>query len=215
MNYTIKRGEQTWGPYTLAEVQQYVASGNIAQDDLAQSEGMTDWAPVSQVVGNVAVPVALSGAAVAPVQEVLTVPLPPNLHWAILLVLELVTRNFFSFIWAFVQANWARKLDPNSKALILVAMYPAGILAGIAAIAFGVGYGSSVAPLGVLFIVAGTIAYIVGMFSIRAAMESYYNSTENIGLALSGVMTFFFGTIYLQYKINEIAKGKKAALSIA
>ena len=27
-------------------------------------------------------------------------------------------------------------------------------------------------------------------------MEEYYNSTENIGLQLSGVMTFFFSTVY-------------------
>lgn len=58
-------------------------------------------------------------------------------------------------------------------------------------------------------IIGGVIAYIIGIFSIRSAMEDYYNSTENIGLSLSGVMTFFFSTIYLQYHINRIARWKK------
>jgi hypothetical protein len=40
-------------------------------------------------------------------------------------------------------------------------------------------------------------------------MEEYYNSTENIGLSLSGVMTFFFSAVYLQYHINRIARWKK------
>ena len=58
MNYFLKRGEERYGPYSLAELQQYVQSGNIAMTDLAQSEGMADWAPIAQVIGNVAVPVA-------------------------------------------------------------------------------------------------------------------------------------------------------------
>ncbi len=47
------------------------------------------------------------------------------------------------------------------------------------------------------------------MFSIRNAMEDYYNSTENIGLRLSGVMTFLSSRVYMQYHINKIARWKK------
>jgi hypothetical protein len=43
-------------------------------------------------------------------------------------------------------------------------------------------------------------------------MEEYYNSVENCGLILSGGMTFFFSTIYLQYHINKIAKWKKTGV---
>ena len=50
------------------------------------------------------------------------------------------------------------------------------------------------------------------MFSIKAAMEEYYNSTENIGLQMSGAMTFFFSTVYLQYHINSIARWKKTGV---
>jgi len=41
-------------------------------------------------------------------------------------------------------------------------------------------------------------------------METYYNSVERYGLALSGAMTFFFSSVYFQYHINQIAKWKKA-----
>jgi hypothetical protein len=44
-------------------------------------------------------------------------------------------------------------------------------------------------------------------------MEDYYNSTENIGgLQLSGVMTFFFSTVYIQYHINRLARWKKTGV---
>jgi len=43
-------------------------------------------------------------------------------------------------------------------------------------------------------------------------MEEYYNSKENIALTLSGVMTFFFRIIYLQYHINRIAKWKQTGI---
>lgn len=208
MNYFVKQGEQKLGPYTLAELYQQVTSGKVAATDLAQSEGMTGWAPVSQVLGSVPIPAATPAGAAAASQQAAparTVPLPFNLHWAILLVLDLVSRNFFNFVWAFYLANWARKLDGQTKPLVLVAMYPGGIIAGIVAMA------NEHIVIGTILIVAGAIAYIVGIFEIRSEMETYYNSTERYGLTLSAVMTFFFSTVYLQYHINQISKWKKAA----
>ena len=109
-----------------------------------------------------------------------------------------------------MQANWARKLIKNNKPLVLVAMYPAGMIAGIVATVVGLGENSDAAAVAAgICIVGGLIAYIIGIFSIRSAMEEYYNSTENIGLSLSGVMTFFFSSVYLQYHINRIARWKK------
>ena len=72
--------------------------------------------------------------------------------------------------------------------------------------------GGPLAALGGLFILAGAIVYLFGVFSIRAAMEDYYNSTENIGLTLNGVMTFFFSTVYIQYHINRLARWKKTGV---
>jgi hypothetical protein len=179
----------------------------VAVEDMAQSEGMTDWVPVSQVLGNIPAMVTGGGVAVFADTEPQLVPLPPNLHWSIVLILGVLTRQLFNLIWALVQANWARKLSGDNKPLVLVAMYPAGMIAGILTTAL---YRN--AGLGGLFIFAGAIVYLFGVFSIKAAMEEYYNSTEKVGLQLSGAMTFFFSTVYIQYHINSLARWKKTGV---
>ena len=217
MNYRVKRGEQEFGPYSLAELQHYVQNGQVAATDVAQSEGMTDWVPVQQVLGDIPIPAmawagapSLSGEA-ENVQEI--VPLPPNLHWGWVLGLDVITRSLFNIIWALVQANWARKLSRKNTPMVLIAMYPAGIISGIVATAVGTASDQSgLGALGSVLIFAGLICMIAGVFSIRNAMESYYNNVENIGLSLGGGMTFFFGVIYLQYHINRIARWKKTGV---
>jgi len=206
MKYFVKKGNETLGPFSLAELQEKVDAGVIAPQDMAQSEGMSDWAEVSRVLGNIPIPVAT--APPHAVVETTTVPLPFNLHWVVLLILEAVTRNTFNFLWALYLANWARKLDGETKTLVMIAMYPAGMIAGFIAVA-------SKQPIigGILFI-GGLVTYIIGIFYIKAAMETYYNSNERYGLTLSGAMTFFFSTVYFQYHINQIAKWKKAAETV-
>jgi GYF domain 2 len=204
MGYLIKRGEQTFGPYSLTDLQRYVQSGNVLLEDLAQSEGLSDWVPVRQVLGDIPTATASTTPVVAgPVVE--HVPLPPNLHWAGLLVLNILTSKFFNLfnlIWALILANWGRKLSGDNKPLVLVAMYPASMVAGFIAISM------HVFAVGGLLILGGLIVYLFGIFAIREAMEDYYNSVENIGLTLSGPMTFFFSTVYLQYHVNRIARWK-------
>jgi hypothetical protein len=208
MEYFVKRGDQRFGPYSLSDLQRYVQSGNVTLEDWTQSEGMADWVPVSHVLGNIpAMALAGGGSAIAVAPETQLVPLPPNLHWSIVLILGLITRQLFNLVWALLQGNWARKLSGDNKPLVLVAMYPAGMVAGSLTIVLFRNAG-----LGGLLIIAGAIIYLIGMFSIKAAMEEYYNSTENIGLQMSGVMTFFFSTGYIQYQINAIARWKKTGV---
>lgn len=56
MPYQISRNGQTYGPYTLENLQQYLASGNVLPTDMAKSEEMSDWAPVSQILNQQAAP---------------------------------------------------------------------------------------------------------------------------------------------------------------
>src|SRR6478672_11457380 len=56
MKYYVQRQLNEYGPYTLADLQRYVAQGSILLTDLTRSEGMTDWVPVSQVIGNIPAP---------------------------------------------------------------------------------------------------------------------------------------------------------------
>ena len=61
MPYQISRGGQMYGPYTLEDLQRYVASGNVLSLPTWPGEEMADWLPVSQILGGA------PGAAVAPV----------------------------------------------------------------------------------------------------------------------------------------------------
>jgi GYF domain 2 len=212
MDYLVRRGEDQFGPYTLAELQEYAQSGRVLSTDLAKSEGLADWVPVSQILGNIPAPVAVPvNTAIAPPEP--TVPLPPNLHWSLVLILGLFTRQLFNIAWAFVLANWARKLSGTNKAMVYVAMYPAGVLSGMIAFAVGASMNrNELLVLGGALFFAGLIFYILGVFKIRDAMEDYYNSRERFGLVLSGAMTFFFSTVYLQYHVNRIARWKKTGL---
>lgn len=223
MNYRIKRGDQEFGPYSLADLQRYLQTGHVLATDLALSEGMSDWIPVSQILGDIPVPVApqpgaFADPSAAPAQQI--VPLPPNLPWQVLLVSYLTKVpvigtliSIFVIVWSFIQANWARRLTGRNTPLVLIALFPVGVFSG--GVAIGIGKASGILPivaLGVILLLAGVICLIVANFKIRDAMEEYYNSVENIGLAMSGVMIFFFGVIYIQYHINRIARWKKTGV---
>ncbi len=51
MHFQVSRNGQMYGPYTLDDMQRYLASGNILPTDLAKSEDMPDWLPVAQILG--------------------------------------------------------------------------------------------------------------------------------------------------------------------
>jgi hypothetical protein len=203
MNYFIKRSEQEFGPYSLADVQRYVASGHIALNDLARSEGMTDWLPVSAVVGSIpmpAAPTAKVGPQPIPGEQY---PSPPGLHWVVVLLLGICTCGLFGWVWALVEAAWVRQIQPKSKALFL---YLAAVGVLIIATVFRVQREVTIAPF---LQIAGAIIWLFASFNMRNTLEEHYNTEEPIGLSLSGVMTFFFNIYYFQYHFNEIKRAKE------
>jgi len=220
MNYFIKRELNEYGPYTLADLQKYVASGNILLTDLCRSEGLTDWVPVSQVIGNIPVPAAPQATPGAPAAyaapAVSPYPPPPNLHWGICLLLSIVTCGIFSVVWIMVEALWVKKVQPASKAVtyfgIVIGMwllsFVLSISGGISAARTGHGDSSLQGIQGIITL-GYCIVWIVGAFNMRDSIEEHFNSAEPIGLSLSGVMTFFFNVWYFQYhftKINEMKR---------
>lgn len=50
MNYKVSRNNQEYGPYTLKELQQYAAEGNILPDDYAYDG--TKWLTVSELLAS-------------------------------------------------------------------------------------------------------------------------------------------------------------------
>lgn len=200
MNYFVKRGDKEYGPYTLAALQQYVSQGNISQQDLARSEAMTDWVPVSSVLGNVAVSApATFGAGAVTFAE--NRPLPPGLHWGIVLLLSLVTFGIFYDIWLIVQAVWIRKVLPQSQSLFY-------ILGAIGSFFAAAAYLRS--PIGVVIQLVGLVLLLIGVFKLRSDIEDYYATVNPAGLSLSGVMTFFFNALYFQYHFRNIREELQA-----
>ena len=52
----ISRGDESSGPYSLEEVQAYLDQGLLLPTDLAWQEGMEDWVPLSELLGQSAAP---------------------------------------------------------------------------------------------------------------------------------------------------------------
>lgn len=143
MKYYIQRGINEYGPYNLADLQRYVASGNILLTDLTRSEGMTDWVPVSQVIGNIPIPVpapaapapeaqAYAGAPAAGTQygavpgyagtaspAASAGPVPQDLHWALVLLIGAFC-GVFTIVWVLIEASFVRKLRPDNKGMLFI-----------------------------------------------------------------------------------------------
>jgi hypothetical protein len=141
-------------------------------------------------------------------------PMPPNLHWAVVMILAWVTGGLAGLIWAFKEAAFVKKIDPSSKALMLLTLTLIGmvVLVVLAVGAMSSGSASAMAAAGGLIMILNLVIGVTGLvtiFSMRSSIQRYYNSTEPIGLRLSGVMTFFFSILYFQYHFSRIVEWKK------
>jgi hypothetical protein len=213
MNYFVKRGDQQYGPYTLAELQLFTQQGHIAPTDLARSEAMEEWMPASQIVGNINIPAPGSPAFGATFQGASPVPMapgnaPPDLHWGVVLALSIVTCSLFGIVWSFVEAAYVRKIRRESNALLYLGLY-AGCVVAKYALAFS---GHDYAQAAPFVSIISVVFYVSAAFSMRSALEDYYNSDENIGLHLNGIMTFFFSVYYFQYHFNRINQWKRTGV---
>jgi hypothetical protein len=223
MLYHVSRNGQVYGPYTTEDLQRYVASGNVMPSDLAKSDEMPDWVPVAEVLAASAPPTAPTPLAPYPgappdyPQTAAVYPDPPNLHWALVLILGIFTCGLFCTVWDFVQSAWMRKVNPRSNALFLyIAEFAFSFLGG-AARTFLIFSGAfrqlhhTYFPLGLITFVIAITLLEFARFDMRRSMEEHFNGPEPIGLSLSGVMTFFFGIYYFQYHFTHINELKRAA----
>lgn len=221
MLYHVSRNGQTYGPYTFDDLQRYVASGNVLPTDLARGDEMSEWVPVSQVLGGSAPPATappaygITQGAPPPMQGGISpYPDPPNLHWALVLVIGIFTCGLFLLAWDIVQAVWMRRVNARSNALIFYIVGDVLNLGGsfvrmmmIAASAMHQRYLGLALPIGLISFVLIEVA----RFDMRRSMEEHYNGPEPIGLALGPIMTFFFGSLYFQYHMTRINEMKRMA----
>lgn len=192
MTYYVSRGGHEYGPYSLIQLQQYVSEGRIAPSDLVRTEGVQQWATVSEVIAG-------AGATGAAPAARATGEAPPALHWGLVLLIDLITCGVFGWVWMFVQAAYMKKQRPqNGNYIILYAVGLATVIGASFASGVASGLGSETKSIFYLIEFGGAIVILVGHFQLRNAIE------EVFGIQLSGAMTFFFNTIYFQYHLNRV-----------
>ena len=218
MTYQVSRNGQMYGPYTFEDLQRYVASGNVLLTDLAKSEDMPDWLPVAQILSAAGAPATPISATPStyPQPPVVPYPDPPNLNWVLELLLGFLTCGLFVMVWNLIIAGWANRVQPASKALmyyivatVLIVLNFGGSWGIVIAIAH-----HNVHPhhslLRNLIGLACWIVRLIARFVLRDTLEQHFNGPEPLGLRLNAVLTFFFGGIYFQYKLNEINQIKQS-----
>jgi GYF domain 2 len=229
--YYIARDGQQYGPYSADTVRQYLAAGSLLTSDMAREESGQTWLPLGQLMSQ-APPMTLpmappivppippySGGAAFGGPQIASQPMisqiiPPDLHWALVLLLGFT--GIFTFVWVLIQASYARKIDPANKAMVFYILWIVGVIINFF---ISVTVIVSMAQTGVIhpgmaavqwvFNIANVTFFLLGGYGIRRSMLDYYNIREPIQLRLGGVMTFFFSTLYLQYHMSRIAKWKK------
>ena len=205
MTYYISRNGETSGPYSLIDLQRYVASGEISPGDLARGEGMPNWVAVSQI---------LSGAGAGSPQGSGPIPAsaypPPNLHWGLVLLFGMVTCGVFMWVWMFIESSYVSSIDRENKSTMLYAIGLSCFLI------FGFFHRleplSGAASLAFVLHLGGLVLMILGHFKMRASLEDHFTRVEPIRLRLSGAMTFFFNVLYFQYHFNRINRWRSTGV---
>jgi Tfp pilus assembly major pilin PilA len=136
-------------------------------------------------------------------------PEPPSLHWGLVWLFTMLTFGIFGLIWPFIQASWIRKIDPRSKATLLLGFamgclvigYPL-YFAGLAAMARGDG---GLAGLGGLLLFAYWVLFLVAYFSMAGSMRDRL-ANRALPLDIGGVTLFFFTMYYMQAQLSWLAR---------
>jgi hypothetical protein len=227
MVYQISRGGQTYGPYTLADLKRYVESGHVLLSDMAKGDEMPEWVTVAQILNPSGIPTAPPPTPIADpaypsaytpqptYAPAAQYPDPPNLHWGLVLLLDIVTFYTFQIVWNFILSAWMKRVQSNSQAMLY---YIAGY--GLMFLNTGLSIPIYVAMmhhthytnnfgLGILGLVAWALR-LMARFNMKSSLEEHFNTVEPIGFRMSGVLTFFFGGIYIQSQLNRINEIKQA-----
>jgi hypothetical protein len=188
---------------------------------------MTDWVPVAQVIGNIPIPVqaqpagetvyAAAGPSIPGAAPAVPGPIPPDLHWALVLLIGVITCGLFISAWLVVEAAWIRKIQPASRGLLYVCLALAAFFASGFLNAFARSLNGQ-PPFEGLLSLAGLVLQVLAVFTMRSDLEDYYSTTENINLRLSGLgstfLTLFFPAFYFQWHFSRIAKWKKTGVLV-
>ncbi|MCZ2156323.1 MAG: DUF4339 domain-containing protein, partial [Bryobacterales bacterium] len=198
MLYFVQRSGRDFGPYTAADLKRYLERGELSPSDLFRQEHQTGY----QYLRDFAFPTEpssvfrgpLPGVPVRP-QMANGAPLPPNLHWGVVLLLSLVTCGFFAMVWMLMQAWWLKQLRDGNRAIWMLAgsfgtSYAGSIFTGVAvplmqppfsAAEPGLDQVLVLSMVSIVVALIGTGLFIAAEIEMRRGMLDYFNSVENIG----------------------------------
>lgn len=229
MNYFVKRELREYGPYTEGDLRRYLASGHLSPDDLFRPEDGSEHRALSQL-GLVPTGPALPPGAYAPAynkpQMANGAPLPPNLHWGLVLLFTVLSCGFFAMVWMLMQAWWLKQLHAGNRSIWTLAtsfgtVYAGSFVLGIVSPFVEAASRNSeinsalmLAVLGVTLLIClvGLGFFFAAEFAMRKEMLDYFNTVEDIQLHLHPVPTMLFGMYYLQYHMSRIAQWKKTGV---
>lgn len=226
MEYLISRDGQRHGPYSVEVIRQLRAEGRILDTDLCWAEGMPGWTlvtnafdlpvdePAQALPGQEARAEDGAAQATAATAPGPAAPMPPSLHWTIVLALSALTLGLFGWAWMFIQAAWVRRIDSGSRAmpLLIGGLFTAlfgGYVAGLA----GAGNEQERALVELLGTLAAGLFVTLAAFGMRDSILRHFTHREPINVSINGVMTFLFTFIYLQYHLTRIAEAKRRQTS--
>lgn len=140
-------------------------------------------------------------------------PKPPTLHWAIVLILSVVTLGLFGFYWSIRQARFARRIDPTNRAIFQILLSATLFVFQIliaAVVALTVARGGASTDLSsvmnIMRLFEGLMVF-TAYWQIRATLMRHY------GIKLNGILTLIFNVYYIQYHLSQLAKTQGSALS--
>jgi Tfp pilus assembly protein PilE len=182
----IGQGGEKYGPYSEANILQWLSEGKVNAATLVWRSGMPNWVSISTMFPTIATespppPPPQSqtphlGYAVdartpsgpnysqygqqsgKPIYDRASLPAPPSLHWFLVLLFAILTFGIFAIVWPFIQANWVKKIDRGSNATLLLA-------------------------IGLVFVVIGEVLYFSNISSIT-------HGQPNAGFAVGGLLIF-------------------------
>lgn len=134
-------------------------------------------------------------------------PAPPSLHWGLVFLFSILTLGIFTIVWPFIQANWVKKIDSDSKATTM-------LVAGLACLIVGevISAGSRRSGLGGLLSLAYYVLWYVSYFSMAGSIKRKL-AEYHLPVEIGGVTLFFFTTFYLQGQLSWISRWKETGSS--
>lgn len=124
--------------------------------------------------------------------------------WFVFL-LNLVTLGIYSYVWFYLRSRTINT-DTDlkiSEVLIYIICGVYVVSTGLEILALLIELPLMILQYNIISVYLTALLQIFGFFALRSCLLDLLRTEKTIGLKVSGFMTFFFGAIYLQYKINE------------